>query len=216
MTAITAVTAQNTLGVQQIYLLPPDIGAVAIKIGMLGSAETVEAVGKVLLRLAGSIPVVVDPVMIAKGGASLAGEAAIAALKRHIIPLAALATPNLPEAEVLTGLRVSPGREGAVAGDAIRAMGASAVLLKGGHAEGANVTDILVEADAITVYASPRLETRHTHGTGCTLSTAIACGLAEGMSLSDAVARAHDYVHEAIRTAPGLGSGHGPLNHLHK
>jgi hydroxymethylpyrimidine/phosphomethylpyrimidine kinase len=228
MTAVTAITAQNTQGVQAIELLPAslvrsqiesclsDIGADAIKIGMLGSAETVKVVAESLKRYAADIPVVLDPVMVAKGGASLAASETIEALKSHLIPLATLVTPNLPEAEVLSGMPVSAGRAAAKAADAIRALGAKAVLMKGGHGEGENVIDILVDGAEITVFASPRLETRHTHGTGCTLSTAIACGLAQGLSLSDAVAGAHDYVHEAIRTAPGLGAGHGPLNHLHK
>jgi hydroxymethylpyrimidine/phosphomethylpyrimidine kinase len=226
MTALTAVTAQNTLGVQAIHLLPAtlvrqqiesclsDIGADAIKIGMLGSVETVAVVAEALLRHAAGIPVVLDPVMVAKGGASLAASETVEALKALLIPLATLITPNLPEAEVLSGMKVSPGRAAATAADAIRGLGAKAVLIKGGHGAGENVIDILVDGAEITVFASPRLETRHTHGTGCTLSTAIACGLAEGLSLPDAVERARDFVHEAIRSAPRLGSGHGPLNHL--
>ncbi len=226
MTAITAVTAQNTLGVHAMQLLPAtlvreqivaclsDIGADAIKVGMLSSAEIVSIVAETLATQAKGIPLVLDPVMVAKGGASLAGADAVAALKRELIPLATLVTPNIPEAEALTGVAITPGRATAAAADAMRVLGAKAVLMKGGHAEGENVADVLVDGEAITVFASPRLETRHTHGTGCTLSTAIACGLAEGLTLADAVGRAHDYVHEAIRRAPGFGAGHGPLNHL--
>jgi hydroxymethylpyrimidine/phosphomethylpyrimidine kinase len=226
MTAVTAVTAQNTTGVQSIHPIPPaivreqieaclsDIGADAIKIGMLGSAEIVNAVADALGQ-ARNIHVVLDPVMIAKGGASLTSDAAVEALKARLIPLSTLITPNIPEAEVLSGLKVAPGKATAAAADGIRALGAEAVLMKGGHAEGENVADILIDGYAITVFASPRLETKHTHGTGCTLSTAIACRLGQGMSLADAVERAHNYVHEAIRAAPGFGSGHGPLNHMH-
>lgn len=227
MTAITAVTAQNTTGVQRIHPLPADvvreqivsclsdIGADAIKIGMLGSVEIVRSVAEVLREHAQGILLVLDPVMVAKGGASLAGNDVIGALKTELFPLAAVVTPNTPEAEVLTGLSVSPGRATAAAADAIRAFGAEAVLMKGGHADGENVIDVLVDGSAITVFASPRLDTKHTHGTGCTLSTAIACGLGQGLSLIDAVDRAHNYVHEAMRAAPGFGSGHGPLNHMH-
>jgi hydroxymethylpyrimidine/phosphomethylpyrimidine kinase len=226
MTAVTAITAQNTLGIHAVHVLPAplvaaqieaclsDIGADVIKIGMLGSAEIAATVADALAAHASNVPLVLDPVMVAKGGESLAGAGTIAVLKARLIQLATLVTPNIPEAQVLSGLTVSPGKAMAAAADAIRAMGAKAVLVKGGHAEGENVADVLVDGEAITVFASPRLDTRHTHGTGCTLSTAIACGIGQGMSLADAVGRAHDYVHEAIRTAPGFGSGRGPLNHM--
>jgi hydroxymethylpyrimidine/phosphomethylpyrimidine kinase len=225
MTAITAVTAQNTTGVSSIHAIPTaivreqidaclsDIGANAIKIGMLGTVEIVTVVADALRVHAKAIPIVLDPVMVAKGGASLIGDSAVEALKQKLLPLAAVITPNLPEAAVLSGLPETA----LVAGTAarIRDLGARAVLMKGGHAEGATVTDVLFDGEGQHVFASPRIDTKHTHGTGCTLSTAIACGLGEGMTLADAVQRAHTYVHEAIRAAPGFGAGHGPLNHMH-
>ncbi len=222
-TAITALTAQNTLGVQGVLPVPPafvrqqmrsvldDIGADAVKTGMLGTADMVAAVAEVL-RGAG-LPAVVDPVMVAKGGASLLDADAVAALLRDLLPLAAVLTPNVPEAEALLG-RAIPDHVAAM--DAARALldlGARAVLLKGGHLAGPVVEDILATPDGIEVIRSARIETRHTHGTGCTLASAVAAGLAQGMSLRDAVLRAGAYVHAAILAAPGLGGGHGPLWH---
>jgi hydroxymethylpyrimidine/phosphomethylpyrimidine kinase len=225
MTAITAVTAQNTTGVRSIHAIPAaivreqidaclgDIGADAIKIGMLGTAEIVTVVAHALRAYASAIPIVLDPVMVAKGGASLIGDSAVEALKQTLLPLAAVVTPNLPEAAVLSGLPESePVADTAVR---IRHLGVRAVLMKGGHAEGTTVTDTLFDGDAQHSFTSPRIDSRHTHGTGCTLSTAVACGLGQGMTLADAVQRAHTYVHEAIRAAPGFGAGHGPLNHMH-
>lgn len=221
-TAVTALTAQNTLGVQGVYPVPPDfirqqiaavlddIGADAIKTGMLGGAETVCAVADELSRLGRGIPVVVDPVMVAKGGAPLLAEAAVAALRERLVPLATLLTPNLPEAEALLG---HPVRDPAEAARALLALGSGAVLLKGGHAEGSTVRDVLAHPDGVEMFAMQRLETPHTHGTGCTLASAVAAGLAQGMDLVAAVRRARAYVQEAIRTAPGFGHGHGPLNH---
>ena len=222
-TAITALTAQNTLGVQGVLPVPPafvqqqmrsvldDIGADAVKTGMLGTADMVAAVAEVL-RGAG-LPVVVDPVMVAKGGASLLDRDAVAALVRDLLPLAAVLTPNVPEAEALLERGIP---DHAAARDAARALldiGAHAVLLKGGHLSGPVVEDILATPDGIEVIRSARIETRHTHGTGCTLASAVAAGLAQGMALRDAVVRAGAYVHAAILAAPGLGGGHGPLWH---
>ncbi len=222
-TAITALTAQNTLGVQGVLPVPPgfvqqqmrsvldDIGADAVKTGMLGTAEMVAAVAAAL-RGAG-VPVVVDPVMVAKGGARLLDDGAVTALLRDLLPLAALLTPNVPEAEALLG---RPIPDHAAALDAARALldlGARAVLLKGGHLSGPVVEDVLATADDVEVIRSARIETRHTHGTGCTLASAVAAGLAQGMPLRDAVLRAGAYVHAAILAAPGLGGGHGPLGH---
>ena len=226
-TVITAITAQNTLGVRAIHPAPldiirsqmdavlEDIGADCIKTGMLASAEIIELVCERLDILAAGIPRVIDPVMVATSGARLIDEGAVAALKARLIPGAALLTPNIPEAEVLSGLIIRDTGAMQRAGQALLAMGANAVLIKGGHMTGAQVQDVLVSAQGVEIFSSPRIDTRHTHGTGCTLASVIATGLAQGMPLSDAVRRARDYVQEAIRTAPGFGGGHGPLNHGH-
>jgi hydroxymethylpyrimidine/phosphomethylpyrimidine kinase len=227
MTAITALTAQNTLGVfgihdvpaafvtQQIDLVMEDIGADAIKIGMLGRIEIIEAVAAALERWAADIPVVLDPVMVAKGGHALLADDANAAMRSRLVPLATLLTPNIPEAEVLSGHEISGTGAMQQVAAGLRAAGAEAVLMKGCHLEGNQLTDLLVDASGTETFTSPRHLTKHTHGTGCTLASACAAGLAQGMSLSAAVARARDYVQEAIRTAPGFGAGHGPLNHRH-
>jgi len=226
-TAITALTAQNTLGVhgieeigtdfirQQIEAVLSDIGADAIKTGMLHSTEVIETVADALEALAPDVPLVVDPVMVAKGGAKLLQDAAAEALKSRMISRATLITPNLPEAEALTGMEIADldGMNRAAA--ALHALGPAAVLVKGGHLEGDKVFDLLSSQNGVDVFESDRIESRHTHGTGCTLASAIATGIAQGMDLRDAVARARDYVLDAIRTAPGYGGGHGPLNHAH-
>ena len=226
-TAITALTAQDTTGVHAIHEVPEafveqqmrvvldDIGADAVKTGMLHRPEIIATVARTLREAAAGVPVVVDPVMVAKGGARLLGEDAHAALVAELVPLARLLTPNVPEAEALTGMTVASESDMAAAGENLLALGAQAVLMKGGHLAGDDVVDLLIEAGARERFAAPRLATRHTHGTGCTLASAIAAGLAQGLGLSAAVARAHAYVHEAIRTAPGFGRGHGPLNHAH-
>jgi hydroxymethylpyrimidine/phosphomethylpyrimidine kinase len=222
-TAITAITVQNTLGVTGVVGIDPavveaqgiavldDIGADAIKTGMLGDAATVEAAARLIDH--GGVPAVVDPVMVAKGGASLLAEQAVAAVKVLMIPRAALLTPNAPEAAVLTGLAVDDLDGLRAAGRALLAMGAQAVLMKGGHVEGNTVTDLLMTPTSERLFSAPRLDSRHTHGTGCTLASACAVGVAQGLSLEDAVARAIDYVRHAIAAAPGLGAGHGPLDH---
>jgi len=224
-TAITAVTAQNTLGVQGIHAIPAalvklcitavlsDIGADAIKIGMLTNADIIHAVADCLPA---GIPVVLDPVMVATSGAVLLPEDAIAALRERLIPRATLITPNLPEAAKLTGLSLQSPDDHAAAGQALLRMGAAAALIKGGHAIGEVVTDTLVQSSGVTTFSHPRLATRNTHGTGCTLAAAIAAGLAQGMSLTDAIRRARTYLQAAIATAPGFGTGHGPVNHLTK
>ena len=223
-TAITAVTVQNTLGVTGVHPIPleviaaqaravlDDIGADAVKTGMLGDAAVVETVAAVLDH-AGKVPVVVDPVMVAKGGAPLLAEAAIGAVKRLMIPRAALLTPNAPEAAALTGLTVETTDDLRRAGEALLNLGAKAVLMKGGHVAGERVVDVLMTTGGETTFEGERIETRHTHGTGCTLASACAAGLAQGLSLQEAVARAWTYVHEAMLRAPGFGAGHGPLNH---
>lgn len=228
-TAITAVTIQNTLGVTGVHPIPleviaaqaravlDDIGADAIKTGMLGDVGVVETVAAAIDFAnrdgAGKVPVVVDPVMIAKGGAPLLAETAIAAVKRLMIPRAALLTPNAPEAAALTGLSVETTDDLRRAGEALLALGAKAVLMKGGHVAGARVVDVLMTPGGETTFEGERIETRHTHGTGCTLASACATGLARGLPLSEAVAQAWTYVHEAMLRAPGLGAGHGPLDH---
>ena len=224
-TAVTAVTIQNTLGVTGAHMVPldvvrgqiiaclSDIGADAIKTGMLGSAEMVEMVAGILAEHAPGIPLVVDPVMAAKGGSSLLDEAAITVLKKKLLPMAALVTPNLPEAEALTGILPVSEHRLRNAAMVFKLLGCNAALFKGGHGEGAVVKDTLWFGGDFTDLTAPRQDTPHTHGTGCTLATAIACGLAQGRSLPDAVARAHAYVQAAIKAAPGLGSGHGPLGH---
>jgi hydroxymethylpyrimidine/phosphomethylpyrimidine kinase len=156
---------------------------------------------------------VVDPVMVAKGGHPLLPDAAVSAVKALMIPRAALLTPNAPEAEALTGFAVQDLDGQRRAGEALLAMGARAVLMKGGHVPGATVTDLLMTAQGETALEAERIDTRHTHGTGCTLASACAAGLALGRPLEVAVAEACAYVGEAIRRAPGLGGGHGPLDH---
>ncbi|MDY6922585.1 MAG: bifunctional hydroxymethylpyrimidine kinase/phosphomethylpyrimidine kinase [Pseudomonadota bacterium] len=222
-TAITAVTVQNTLGVHGVHPLPldlieaqaravlDDIGADAIKTGMLGATDVVERVAAILDSC--DAPAVVDPVMIAKGGAALLPDEAIQAVRSLMIPRAALLTPNAPEAEALTGLTVVDLDGQRRAGAFLLGMGAAAVLMKGGHIPGDTVIDVLVTPSGETLLEGPRVETRHTHGTGCTLASACAAGLAKGLPLEAAVAEAWAYVAEAIRRAPGLGQGHGPLDH---
>jgi len=222
-TAITAVTVQNTLGVTGVHPIPldvvsaqaravlGDIGADAIKTGMLGTAEMVETVAALLDEAA--CPAVIDPVMVAKGGASLLEDRAVAAVRTLMIPRATLLTPNTPEAEALTGLTITTHDDARRAGDALLAMGAQAVLMKGGHIASDRVIDILMTPAGETTFEGERVETRHTHGTGCTLASACAVGLAKGLPLEQAVAEAWAYVAEAIRRAPGLGRGHGPLDH---
>lgn len=227
-TAVTALTAQNTLGVEEVWPVEArfvalqmravltDIGTDVIKIGMLGSARVVEAVAGICESLAFGIPLVVDPVMVAKGGASLLDQGAQDALVLRLLPLASLLTPNVPEAEVLTGLRIQTLRDMERAADALLALGPSAVLMKGGHLEGDSVVDLLRTADgAEHRFEGPRIASRSTHGTGCTLASAIAAGIAEGLTLQGAVAQAREYVVRAIREAPGLGRGHGPLEFAH-
>jgi hydroxymethylpyrimidine/phosphomethylpyrimidine kinase len=228
MTAVTALTAQNTLGVDEVLDIDPrfvaqqmksvlsDLGADAVKTGMLGSARVVEAVAGVCESLAFGVPLIVDPVMVAKGGARLLDKGAHDALVLRLLPLASLVTPNVPEAEVLTGMTIKTPRDLERAADALLALGPSAVLMKGGHLEGDTVVDVLRTADgADHRFEGPRIISRSTHGTGCTLASAIAAGVAEGLTLQGAVARARDYVVEAIRRAPGLGKGHGPLEFAH-
>jgi hydroxymethylpyrimidine/phosphomethylpyrimidine kinase len=222
--AITAITVQNTLGVHGVHAIPvavveaqaravlDDIGADAIKVGMLGEVAIVEAVAGLIDAYRG-IPAVIDPVMIAKGGQPLLADRAVEALASLLIPRAALLTPNAPEASALIGAPVETTDDLRRAGEALLAMGAKAVLMKGGHISGPTVTDVLMTGGGETTFEGPRVESRHTHGTGCTLASACAAGLAQGLTLERAVARAWGYTAEAIRRAPGFGAGHGPLDH---
>jgi hydroxymethylpyrimidine/phosphomethylpyrimidine kinase len=211
MTAITAITAQNTLGVQAVHPVPTDmvvaqirsvvddLGVDAIKIGMIGSAKTAHAVAGILEALERAIPIIFDPVMIATSGAALADAATIAAFAR-LMRLATIVTPNLPELAALGGEA------------AVHAYGC-ALLVKGGHGAGDTIEDRLVTPDGDTVWTHPRIDTRHTHGTGCTLASGIATGLAQGLDLADATGRAIAYVQAALAAEPGIGGGHGPMGH---
>ena len=228
MTAITALTAQNTRGVEGIFAVPADfvaqqmrlaltdIGADCLKTGMLYRADVIAAVAAVIKDLAPGVPVVVDPVMVAKGGQALLAPEAVAAMRHGIVPLARVVTPNIPEAEALSGLKIENAGDAQRAARVIMALGPKAVLIKGGHLGGAGITDVLVQGEETAeAFEGPRIDTPHTHGTGCTLASAIAVGIAQGLTLRDAVVRARRYVHAAIETAPGYGHGHGPLNHGH-
>ncbi|MDQ2805279.1 MAG: bifunctional hydroxymethylpyrimidine kinase/phosphomethylpyrimidine kinase [Pseudomonadota bacterium] len=224
-TALTALTAQNTRGVQGVLPVPPDflrmqiaavledIGADVVKTGMLGDAATIDTVADELSTRARGLPVVVDPVMVAKGGARLLAVDAVAALVRRLLPLAGVITPNVPEAEALAGMAIPDLAAMRQAAALLLTLGVPAVLLKGGHLPGETITDLLATEDGIEAYAAPRIATRHTHGTGCTLASALAAGLAQGLTIRQAVARARAYVRAAIAAAPGFGAGHGPLNH---
>ena len=223
-TAVTAVTVQNTLGVQAVFPVPAqvvrdqgmavldDIGTDALKIGMLGDVSLVEAAAFLIDR-AGDAPVVIDPVISAKGGAALASEASTRALQALLVPRATLLTPNAPEAEALTGLPVRTPEDMRRAGDRLLGAGARAVLVKGGHVPGVSVVDLLLTPARELRFEDARIDSRHTHGTGCTLSSAIAAYLAQGEALAAAVEQARAYVRGAILHAPGFGAGHGPMHH---
>lgn len=227
MTAVTAVTVQNTQGVRAIHDVPTDIvagqiaavlediGADVIKTGMLASVAIIEAVSAALKAAGPGLPRVVDPVMRAKGGHALLAADAAQALIAHLVRGAALITPNLPEAEVLTGKKIKTVTDMEAAVSDLRRLGAAAVLLKGGHLDGDRVVDLLITADDIFRFEDSRIDSVATHGTGCTLASAVAAGLADKMPLRAAVERARAYVRKAILTAPGFGRGHGPLNHGH-
>jgi hydroxymethylpyrimidine/phosphomethylpyrimidine kinase len=222
-TAITAITVQDTNGVSAVHPVAPDvvsaqisaalndIGADVIKIGMLGNGAVAAAVADALVGL--EIPLVLDTVLLSSSGAALLDEAGVLVLKKRLLRRAVLVTPNLPEAEALTGVLPDSEHRLCNAAMVFKMLGSEAVLFKGGHGDGETVRDVLWSGGEFTPFEAPRQHTRHTHGTGCTLATAIACGLAQGHALRDAVARAQAYVQEAIRSAPGLGAGQGPLGH---
>ena len=227
---ITALTAQNTMGVQGIHDVPPDfvlaqiesvfsdLSVRAVKIGMLAGAATARVVADVL-RSRDVGPVVLDPVMVATSGDRLITDAAVEALRQHLLPLAEIVTPNLPELGCLIGEPTAPNENAAVAqGRRLLALGARAALIKGGHADGSESIDHLMGADGtMRRFAALRIDTRNSHGTGCTLSSAVAAGLARGLPLAEAVSQAKRYVTAAIAAAETVpvGRGHGPVHHFH-
>jgi len=225
MSALTAVTAQNTLGVQgvfpmtaeavarQVQSVGEDIGTDAVKTGMLFNAEIIEAVAEKIKELCWE-RVVIDPVMIAKGGASLLQQQAVSALKRHMLPLCLIITPNIPEAEVLTGMSIRTIGDKKEAAKRIHELGAKNVVIKGGHDEETEQSvDILFDGKDFTYFSSTRIGTKNTHGTGCTFSAAITAQLAKGSSVHDAVSVAKEFIQAAIANPLDIGNGHGPTNH---
>lgn len=226
MTAITALTAQNTMGVRGVFPVPADfiraqldavfedIHVHGIKIGMLGDPAAIIAIADALRARAAEIPIVLDPVMVAQSGDRLVTAGAVTAMKEHLIPLARVITPNLPEGEVLLGRAVADQTQAA---QDLLALGARAVLLKGGHAEGDVAQDVLAHAGGTNIFTAPRLPTKNTHGTGCTLAAALACFLAMGHDLPESCARAKDYLTGALAAADRLdvGRGAGPVHHFH-
>ena len=225
MTAVTAVTAQNTIGVKsivsistknlqkQITMVLDDIGVNAVKIGMLHNTNIIKCVYKILKKNKLK-NIVLDPVMIAKGGAKLVNSNSIKYLKKLILPLCDVVTPNIPEAEVLTGYSIMNKEDMIKAAKKIINMGAKNVLLKGGHLKKKMIFDILISKNKISIFPKRKINTKHTHGTGCTLSSAIAACLSQKISINKSCKIALKYVDLAIRTAPGYGKGFGPLNHL--
>jgi hydroxymethylpyrimidine/phosphomethylpyrimidine kinase len=226
-TAVTALTAQNTLGIfgimpveasfvrQQIDVVLADIGADCVKTGMLVSAEVIETLVEALEASAPHVPLVVDPVMVSSSGERLLDREAVDTLKRRLLPRTTVVTPNVPEAEALTGMTVRDIDDMRRAADMLLTLGVKAAVVKGGHLDGNTVCDVIATEAGSYTLSSPRIETRHTHGTGCTLASAIATGLAQGMSLCPAIERARRYLVAALASAPGYGQGHGPLDHAH-
>jgi len=226
MTAITAVTVQDTTGVHSFHAVPPktvadqirvvldDIGADVVKTGMLVNARTVEAVAEALARHK-NIPIIVDTVMIAKGGADLVDDTGVEAMRSLLFPHAALITPNAPEAARLTGLTIETQDDLIRAAVALRGKGAGAALVKGGHLAGDTITDVLADIEGVHIFRTRRIGNTPMHGTGCTLATAIATGIAQRLSLLDAVSRARTYVQQAVENGFAFGHGVGLLNHLH-
>lgn len=225
MTAVTAITAQDTTGVHGVWPVAldavtaqmraclTDLGADAVKTGMLGSAALVDQVGETLDALARDTPRIIDPVMVATSGDRLVDDTAVSAIAAVLIPGAVLVTPNAPEAEVLTGKAVDGVNGQHRAAEALLERGAKGALVKGGHIPGQVLVDVLHTEQGEWTFESPRLETRSTHGTGCTLASACATGLAQGQPVDQAVSAARDYLYQAIKHAPGLGAGHGPVAH---
>ncbi|ACT04008.1 bifunctional hydroxymethylpyrimidine kinase/phosphomethylpyrimidine kinase [Paenibacillus sp. JDR-2] len=224
MSALTAITAQNTLGVQgvfplakeavkaQIHSVGSDIGVDALKTGMLFSAEIIEEVAEAIAFF-GWKKVVVDPVMIAKGGASLLQVEAVRALSRKLLPLTMIITPNIPEAEHLTGMAIRNKNDKLEAAKKLSSLGARYVLIKGGHEAGADAVDLLYDGSGYSELSGKRIVTERTHGTGCTYSAALTAGLAQGLDIEEAVRQAKAYIQAAIEDGIIVGSGHGPTNH---
>ena len=228
MSAVTAITAQNTVEVRDVLPMPPavvasqvdavlsDIGADAVKTGMLANAEIIAVVAE-RLRAHSVEKLVVDPVMVASHGEPLLEADAVATLIRELLPLALLATPNLPEAEMLTNRSINSWEEAKSAARQIVEMGARSVLIKGGHFDSdRNATDLFFDGSGYRDFTAVRIDTTSTHGTGCTLSAAIAAGLAKGLAVTDAVALGKSYVTLAMQHAYPVGSGHGPLHHFYR
>lgn len=229
-TAITAITAQNTRGVYAQHAIPPqlvydqivavmeDVSPAVIKVGMLANADVVDAVAEALMRY--DVPVILDPVMVSSSGHRLLSVEAEEVVKQRLMPMATLLTPNIPEMQALTSMPLSSDDEKREAAKRLMALGARAILLKGGHEEGATKSDILYQHSAVGITATPftlpTIATRNIHGTGCTLSSAIAAYMARGYALTEAVAAAKRYVYEAIMAGAdiSIGGGHGPVNHL--
>ena len=222
---LTAITAQNTVGVTAVHEVPTDvisaqidavitdIGADAVKTGMLSSSAIVETVAEAIRRH-GITNLVVDPVMVAKSGDRLLREEAIASICNSLLPLAAVVTPNIPEAEDLTGLTISADDDVRQAAVSIIEMGARTVVIKGGHRDGPP-TDVFYDGARFQEFTTERIPSTNTHGTGCTFASAVAAGLAHGLEPPAAVAQAKEYVTEAIRASYPIGRGHGPLHHFH-
>lgn len=223
--AITALTVQNTIGVKEAVGVEPriiraqietvleDVGADSIKTGMLHSADVVAEVAQTIADTGFKGPVVVDPVMVASSGARLMDDRAVDLIKNELIPQAALVTPNLPEASVLAGFDVQSDDDMRHAGAKILDLGAAAVLMKGGHQSSETLTDFLITPDETMSISAKKVDTRHTHGTGCSFASSMAALLAAGQSLKEAFPVAHKFIQDAIEAAPGFGAGHGPLGH---
>ena len=223
MTAITAITAQNTKGVDAVHRVAPemvraqiravldDIGVDAIKIGMIGNGAIASVIAEEIKGF--NVPIILDPVMVATSGASLLDADAQGILRDDLMPLARVLTPNLPEAEALSGQTIKTLDDVRRIAQTLLAMGPKAVLIKGGHTDGDTLVDFLLWENGEALFEGARIQTINTHGTGCTLASALAVFLAQGLSLTDAVRRARKYVRGAIKNAPGFGAGHGPLDH---
>ncbi len=227
LSVITALVAQNTTGVKAIMDIPvdfiskqldcvlEDISIDSIKIGMLNKPDVVNLVSEKIEEYTIDCPLVIDPVMVAKSGDILLTKDARSALIKKLLPLAFIITPNIPEAEIIAEMSIESEEDMINSGKVILSMGPSAVLMKGGHGKGHVVKDFLIQKNSIDTFEAIRINTNNTHGTGCTLSAAIASGLANKYNIKESISLAHKYVYNAIRTAPNIGRGHGPLNHVH-
>lgn len=227
MTVITAITAQNTLGVQgvypvtlegiqeQLHSIGTDLTPDAVKLGMLFSSDIIKIVAENIKKF-GWNNIVLDPVMIAKGGASLLQQEAVQALKEHLLPIATVITPNVPEAEVLTGMEIHTIEDSKKAAKMLHELGAKYVLMKGGHAayQGNEVIDLLFDGKQFIAYKSERIDSKQTHGSGCTFASAVTAGLAKGYSIEEAVQEAKKFISIAIEQPLHIGSSHGPTNHF--